>query len=368
MPIPPPIACPERTKRIDDQCSVKTAFEWISQGGSLIFDGTYTNARQLLGALGRHIDARTNKRKPANDPSPRDAFNRYRQQQSQRVGLLNRVLIETEPGYRLVLKKAPDVSAACSAAFTPLTQKALLPLRQILGAVSAWEWRKKGLAINGLDQPLSVHYGVFSPVRGEYLDLVRSVPLPGGRIETAVDLGTGTGVIAALLAQRGVERVIATDTNPDAIACASENFERLGLNERITLLETNTFAPGQFKLIVCNPPWLPGRPTSALESAVYDPDSQMTRHFLHALAGHLESDGEGWLIMSDLAEHLQLRPAGTLEAWIDAGGLQLIEKHCTRPTHPRAADASDPLYQARSAESTCLWRLARRHKHLPASS
>ncbi len=30
----------------------------------------------------------------------------------------------------------------------------------------------------------------------------------------------------------------------------------------------------------------------------------------------------------------------------------------TRPTHPRAADASDPLHAARRAEVTSLWRLA----------
>lgn len=360
MPIPPPIATPEKTKQIDDQCSVKTAFEWISQGGSLVFSGAYNNARQLLGAVARHIDSRAAKRKPTDNPDLRQAFNQYRQQQSQRVSLLNRILVEIEPGYRMVLNKAPDISAACAAAFTPLTQNALIPLRQILGAISAWEWRKKGLVIDGLDQPLGVHYGVFSPIRGEYLDLVRTAPLPTGPGDTAVDLGTGTGVIAALLAMRGVNKVIATDTNPDAIACATENFRRFGLADRTRVLATDTFPPGQFKLIVCNPPWLPGRPTSALESAVYDPDSQMTRHFLHELALHLTDDGEGWLIMSDLAERLQLRPAGTLETWIDAGDLKIIEKHCTRPTHPRAADTRDPLHLARAAETTCLWRLAKR--------
>ena len=359
MPTFPPIATPEHIRRADDQCSVKTAFEWISQGDSLVFDGTYNNARQLLAALARHIDTRTRKRKPAAAPGPRDAFNRYRQQQSQRTSLLNRVLVEVEPGYRLVLGKAPDVSAACLAAFTPLTQSALLPLRQILGAVSAWEWRKKGINIDGLDQPLSVHYGVFSPIRGEYLNLIRTAPLPSGPIPVAVDLGTGTGVIAALLAQRGIQHVIATDTNPDAIACAAENFERLGLTDRVTLLPADTFPPGKFKLIVCNPPWLPGRPTSALESAIYDPESQMTRHFLHALGQHLDTGGEGWLIMSDLAERLQLRDAGTLEAWIDAEGLRVIEKHDTQPTHPRTRDASDALHQARAAEITCLWRLTK---------
>ena len=319
--------------------------------------GTYNNARQLLSALGRHIDKRSHKRKPAENPSL--AFNQYRQGQAQRVSLLNNLLVEVEPGYRLKLAKAPDIADACHAAFLPLSAPALIPLRQLLGAVSAWEWRKKGVTIAGLDKPLAIHYGVFSPVRGEYLKLVQEAPLPARPIETAVDLGTGTGVIAALLAKRGIQHIIATDTNPLALACAAENFERLDLARNTTLLDTDTFPDGEFDLVVCNPPWLPGRPTSSLESAVYDPDSRMTRHFLEKLGSHLSPQGEGWLIMSDLAELLGLRPHNAIASWIKSGGLRTLARHTTRPVHPRAGNASDPLHNARSRETTTLWRLTK---------
>jgi hypothetical protein len=33
----------------------------------------------------------------------------------------------------------------------------------------------------------------------------------------------------------------------------------------------------------------------------------------------------------------------------------------TKPTHPRAADDTDPLHAARAAEVTSLWRLAARN-------
>ncbi|MGN7046710.1 50S ribosomal protein L11 methyltransferase, partial [Neisseria sp. P0001.S010] len=78
---------------------------------------------------------------------------------------------------------------------------------------------KKGIDIPQLDGKIHVPFGVFSPLRGEYLDLISQTPL-ALNIQTAFDIGTGSGVIAAILAKRGIPDIIATDTNPKAIACA----------------------------------------------------------------------------------------------------------------------------------------------------
>jgi hypothetical protein len=104
---------------------------------------------------------------------------------------------------------------------------------------------------------------------------------------------------------------------------------------------------------------VPAQPSSPVEYAVYDPDSRMLRGFLGGLAAHLESGGEGWLIISDLAEHLGLRSRDELLGWIAAGGLKVLGRIDTRPKHPKARDASDPLHAARAAEVTSLWRLGR---------
>src|SRR5690606_18840705 len=96
---------------------------------------------------------------------------------------------------------------------------------------------------------------------------------------------------------------------------------------------------GQAELVVCNPPWLPGRAASALDAAIYDPDSRMLRGFLDGLAAHLAPGGEGWLILSDLAEHLGLRSRAELLGWIETAGLRVIDRLETRAAHPRARDA-----------------------------
>jgi hypothetical protein len=84
----------------------------------------------------------------------------------------------------------------------------------------------------------------------------------------------------------------------------------------------------------------------------------MLRGFLSGLAAHLEPGGEGWLILSDLAEHLGLRTRESLLGWIQDAGLTVAGRLDARPTHPKASDASDPLHAAREAEVTTLWRLA----------
>jgi methylase of polypeptide subunit release factors len=124
------------------------------------------------------------------------------------------------------------------------------------------------------------------------------------------------------------------------------------------VLQADLFPAGTASLIVCNPPWLPARPSSPLEHAIYDEDSRMLRGFLAGLAAHLAPGGEGWLILSDLAEHLGLRRRDELMALIAAGRLRVVARSDVRPRHPKTTDPSDPLHAARAREVTSLWRLA----------
>jgi prophage antirepressor-like protein len=97
-----------------------------------------------------------------------------------------------------------------------------------------------------------------------------------------------------------------------------------------------------------------------MEQAIYDPDSRMLRGFLRGLVAHLDQRGEGWLVLSDLAEHLGLRTRAELLSLIDDAGLKTVARHDIRPVHPRAYDSDDMLYAARREEVTSLWRLAPR--------
>jgi methylase of polypeptide subunit release factors len=350
------VAPPERVVVADDAMKADTAYQLASQGTALLWRGDFQNAGQLLQAMARRVDRSLARRTAAPAATPADAFHRHRQAQAQRAYTLGRLLLPFEPGHRLPLRRAPDVARACQDAFGPAPEPYVAPLRELLGAIGAYEWRRKGVEVPALGDRIHPCHGVFAPVRGEYVELVARAPLPSS--ELAFDIGTGTGVLAAVLARRGVERVVATDQDPRALACARENMERLGLARRVEVMEADLFPDGRAPLVVCNPPWIPARPTTLLEHAVYDPDSRMLRGFLSGLAAHLTPGGEGWLVLSDLAEHLGLRTRAELLASFEDGGLRVTDRMDARPTHPRASDPEDPLHAARAAEVTSLWRLS----------
>ena len=156
---------------------------------------------------------------------------------------------------------------------------------------------------------------------------------------------------------------MATDLNPRALDCALENMDRLGFADQVELRQTDLFPEGRAPLIVCNPPWLPARPNAAIEYALYDFNSAMLKGFLNGLKQHLTDDGEAWLILSDLAEHLGLRTREELLSWFAHAGVSIIARHDARPKHGKAFDKDDPLHQARSKEVTSLWRLGLQHEH-----
>ncbi|KAF7599170.1 MAG: methyltransferase [Candidatus Dactylopiibacterium carminicum] len=336
----------------DDSLRASTTWQLASEGTGLLWRGDWQNARNLLQAMTRRADHQPRKQAK----TPLEAFNLHRAAQARRAQTLGRLLIEVAPGHVIPLRRAQDFAQAGLEAWGEASEPYIVSLRELLGAISAHEWRKKSVFVPALGAQIHPHYGVFSPVRGEYLDLVAQAPLPAARL--AFDIGTGTGVIAALLARRGIQKVVATDLAPRALACAASNISRLGLDARVELQQTDLFPAGRAGLIVCNPPWLPAQPGSSVETAVYDPESRMLRGFLQGLPAHLENDGEGWLILSDLAEHLGLRTLGELQQHFSDAGLRVLERHSIRPRHRRVQDASDPLHAARMAEITSLWRLA----------
>jgi len=365
---------PSRVVIVDDTTNADHAYGLAGQGTALLWRGDFQNARQMLNALASRADraARRKSKRGAVERAPEapapgspamaTAFHLHRQSRSQRARTLGMLLVEMDADYGIALRRAPDLAQAFVEAHGPAQEASVVSLREVLGVVGAHEWRVKGIDVPAAGGRIHPHYGVFAPIRREYVDLVAKAPLPDalGAASEAFDVGTGTGVLAAVLARRGIGHVTATDVDARALSCARENIERLQIGGTVDVVAADLFPEGRAALVVCNPPWVPARPSSPLEHSIFDAESRMLRGFLAGLAEHLAPTGEGWLILSDLAEHLGLRSRAALLSWIEAAGLRVVGRLDVQPVHPKVFDATDPLHAARAAEVTSLWRLAAR--------
>jgi hypothetical protein len=252
---------PRRVVLADDTMGADAAYRLACEGTALLWRGDFHNARQMLQALARRADRKPRRSARATaaggettaPPTPAQAFHLHRQAQAQRARVLGMLIIPLAADYSVPLRRAPDFRDACTEAWDADARTArdgaasVVSLRELSGVVGAHEWRKKGVEVASLGGPghnrIHPHHGVFSPVRGEYVDLVAQAPLPAAALaQGAADIGTGTGVLAAVLARRGLA-VVATDLSPAALACAADNARRLGLQRQITLVAADLFPP-----------------------------------------------------------------------------------------------------------------------------
>ena len=339
---------------VDDRLDAEQALRRVRKGEHLLYEGDFRNAKQLLAAMGRRLD----RGRAPKDQSLLELFRAERFARLAEHETLSRILVRLDPGYRPVgLKSAPDVAAACAAVWGPARLPTVVPLKALIGMLGAAEWYRKGLVVRGLPGKLHPHYGVFLPTRSEYVDLLLEAPAPTGK--RVFDIGTGTGVLSFLLLQRGAVSAVGTDVDPRSVACATENAERLGFAGRFEAQQTELFPTGTADLVISNPPWIPEPPKNRIDRAVFDENHHFLEGFLAGLSSHLAHDGEGWLLMSDLAELLGLRPPQFLPDQMAAAGLRVKWKKAAPARHSKARDAEDPLHAARSRELTTLYCLVR---------
>ena len=230
----------------DGKMTADEAYGLACQGTALLWRGDFQEARQMLNALGNRADRRKRRSRTSAATSiagPAEAFHLYRQARSQRARLLNALLIPLNDDYTIPLRRAPDIRQACTEAYGPAETASVTSLRALLGVIGAHEWRVKGIELPEAGGRIHPHFGVFAPIRREYVDLVSTTVLPAACASSSVafDIGTGTGVLAAVLARRGIERVVATDLDPRALACARENVRQLGLSERVDVVQADLF-------------------------------------------------------------------------------------------------------------------------------
>jgi methylase of polypeptide subunit release factors len=363
VPSPPPGS----VAIVGDALPAAAALRAVRGGRSLLHRGHYAHARQLLAAMGRRLAGH----RPAwgHVPTPTEAFQHGREEKQIRHDLLSRlVVLLTGPDYRPSLDGAPALGDFGVQVWGPIGAGTLMvPLREWVGAIGAREWYRRGVEVPALGARVRPHYGVFAPVRGEYVGLVADRAERAGMAgRLAFDVGTGTGILAFVLARHGAARVVATDADERAVDCARENARCLGLDRTVEVRKVEPdapFPPGSADILVCNPPWLPNEAVTPLDRAVYDPGGRFLARFLEGVPGHLRRGGEAWLVLSDLAERLGLRSADHVADIASRVGLAVLGRRTARARHPRTQVRDDPLHSLRSQEVVTLHVLGRPEEH-----
>jgi methylase of polypeptide subunit release factors len=200
--------------------------------------------------------------------------------------------------------------------------------------------------IDGQDHSIHVRAGVRKP--GHFsmvtLQIVRSYVEKIGVQEkvTVWDMGCGSGFVGLLSARlvRGVGQFFCSDIRKEAIKCAAENIQNLGLDERrITLAAGDLFEPapkGQFfDVIAFNAPFLPE--SLANHSNVDSGGQRGVEIALRFCAGaktHLQDGGWAILTLADYVDNGTLHE--TLEQEFGIANVQMDERLILYPCKPPA--------------------------------
>jgi len=340
------------------------ALHHLRKGQALVYSGgDYHNARQLLQAVKKKnagksgCEKKLKKKKCFTQAVETSAqWMQQKQLQREQTDILQKILIQvsidnSRPSEIMGLKRTPGhVNDIFSYAFKNDSEKMdakfgdltsfLLSLSDFLGMVGGYEWHRKGVYIDALQDYIYPHFGVFPPTRQDYIKLLNNINCDRTQQTSMLEVGVGSGVLSIiLLQQKKVDRVIGTDVNPYAIACATDNVRRFGFHENVHLEQADLFPPGndgdpdrnKFDIVLFNPPWIPGDAATWLDRSVYDPEQNLLRRFLLQAQHHVNEAGYIYLLLSNLGVLLGLIREENVHAMFREGNLELVTVHKTKP-------------------------------------
>lgn len=144
---------------------------------------------------------------------------------------------------------------------------------------------------------------VYEPAEDTFL-LMDSVS--GIRNKECLEIGTGSGMVASLLAKSG-NNVTATDIEKIAVSCAKNNAKLNGVSVKFKQADLFQEIKGKFDVIIFNPPYLPteaeDRVKGPLNTALDGGADGMavTGRFLETAPQFLAPKGEIYVMISSLS-------------------------------------------------------------------
>ena len=328
---------------IDGDTAPQTAAHRLKDGASLLITDHYRTGVNVLAALGAVLG------RPAAAASfaERSDFNRRFQVASQ--GLL--VPID---GHQVQLIDAGPPGFLPE--LYPEGSRFMLPLVEVQALHGAWLRYQEGTLLAVLGHRVHAFYGTYAPTRTSHLELFATwLSQYEGARTRVVDVGTGCGVLALMLAKVGFSRVVATDNNPNAIESVRRQLVRMSEPPTIELICTDLLGEDTTpsELIVFNPPWIRGDVDDLLDQALYFEEGLFERFFEQA-SERLIKGGRLVLLFSNVIGLLQPDEPHPIETELQRGRFQLVTKLSRKVKPTPDKDGR----RRRTREKVEVWELA----------
>ncbi len=146
---------------------------------------------------------------------------------------------------------------------------------------------------------VKLHPQVYEPAEDTFL-LAENLAVKEG--DVALDVGTGTGLIALLMARKA-KFVLGVDLNPIAVELAKDNARLNGIqNVEFRLSDLFENVSGKFDVITFNAPYLPGEPEEPIDLALVGGKTgrEVLDRFIREVPDYLKRGGVVQIVQSSI--------------------------------------------------------------------
>ncbi|MBI4550514.1 MAG: methyltransferase domain-containing protein, partial [Candidatus Omnitrophica bacterium] len=315
---------------------VRNIFESIRRGDAVVLTGRFHEVRRAYSIL-------ANRKGELARLGPVDGETELDRARSEKAWLrtvLSRLMIVAQGETFRNIAGAPDLGVIHQALDTRGEEwngrSILIPVRTVLGMIETRRRAREGVEIDVLGSRVLVRPTVLVPFEQEMIRMIYDrLDLREG--DTVLDMGTGTGVLALVAAEKARDlglkkvRIIATDINPEAVANARENVEKFGLGGVVEVRGPGnlfeTVKDLRFDWIIFNAPWVRGEARRLLDRAIYDRDLETIRAFLAEAPSYLTQRGRLLLEYSDYSDLGGYAALTQLPEWLRQSGLEIAGRH-----------------------------------------
>lgn len=348
MHYPTPILEPLSAKPLTAGNRYQQVFDGLRHGELFCFEGTYGTAMAFYSWV----------KKQLGQQFPITSYTSSRLHRDKLRDLSQRLLVRVV-NHQIDLQSSPSIPWLQE--FFPEIKRFYLPFTDVLGINGAYQWFTNGVQFPGLNHRLHPYYGVYFPTRTEHLLLFDSLLGQGRDISSALDMGTGCGVLSFYMLKHGVKSVLATDINPNAIHSLNLDQQRLGLHDKIKTLEADLLEGiccENLDLVVFNPPWIPDTAVGSLDLAMYYQADLFERFFSSAHRA-LPQRCRLVILFSTFAQAAGLTVEHPVRHELDNHNRFRLVNHTQLPVNQKPSPKKSWLEQVRSHESIELWELER---------